>query len=205
VNGQYTADYLKEAISIIQQLDQTVIERMAQELAAVRERGGRLFILGVGGGAGHASHAVNDFRKIARIESYSPSDNVSELTARTNDEGWDTVYSAWLEGSRLRQDDLLLIFSVGGGDAERNISTNLVRALDLARSLGTPIIGVVGRDGGHTARVATACVIIPVVNPANITPHTESFQALVWHLLVAHPRVQQMPNKWERSVPASQK
>jgi len=193
----YTADYLKEAVDIIGRLDQAILERMADMLVWVRDGGGRLFILGVGGGAGHASHAVNDFRKIANIEAYSPSDNVSELTARTNDEGWDTVYAAWLAGSRLRAADLVFVFSVGGGDLERNISPNLVRALDYAKSVGAKIMGVVGRDGGHTARVADACVIVPVVNPANITPHTESFQALVWHLLVAHPRVQVMSNKWE--------
>ena len=196
----FTAQYLEEAISVIGRLDQDAIERMADALVAVRERGGRLFILGVGGGAGHAGHAVNDFRKIARIESYAPSDNVSELTARTNDEGWDTVYSAWLEGSHLKKEDMILVFSVGGGDAERNISTNLVRALEYARTIGTPIAGIVGRDGGFTARVADVVVLVPVVNPANITPHTESFQALVWHLLVAHPTVMKMPNKWERSV-----
>lgn len=193
----FTEQYLREATEIIARLDQAGIERLADELCAVRARGGRLFILGVGGGAGHASHAVNDFRKIAKIEAYSPSDNVSELTARTNDEGWDTVYSAWLEGSRLRADDMILVFSVGGGDVARNISANLVRAVDYARSVGATIGGIVGRDGGHTARVADVAVVVPTVNPANITPHTESFQALVWHLLVAHPKVMQMSNKWE--------
>lgn len=196
----FTEQYLAEATQIISALDQSGIERLADLLVALRERGGRLFILGVGGGAGHASHAVNDFRKIARIESYSPSDNVSELTARTNDEGWDTVYSAWLEGSRLRKDDMILVFSVGGGDAARNISANLVRALDYAKQIGASIAGIVGRDGGHTARVADVAILVPVVNPANITPHTESFQALIWHLLVAHPKVLQMPNKWERTT-----
>jgi D-sedoheptulose 7-phosphate isomerase len=195
----FVAQYLREASDVIAQLDHAVIERMATQLVAVRDRGGRLFILGVGGGAGHASHAVNDFRKIARIESYSPSDNVSELTARTNDEGWDTVYAAWLEGSHLAARDLILVFSVGGGDAERNISVNLVRALDYAVSLGTPIIGVVGRDGGHAARVGTDVLIVPTVNQSNITPHTEAFQAVIWHLLVVHPEVQRMSNKWESS------
>lgn len=195
----FTAQYLQEAISVINHLDQAVIEKMAEHLVAVRDRGGRLFILGVGGGAGHASHAVNDFRKIAQIESYSPSDNVSELTARTNDEGWDTVYAAWLEGSKLSKKDLILVFSVGGGDAARNISVNLVRALDYAKSLGTPIIGVVGRDGGHAAKVGDAVCLVPVVNPTNITPHTEAFQAVIWHLLVVHPTVQKMSNKWEGS------
>jgi D-sedoheptulose 7-phosphate isomerase len=195
----FTVQYLNEATEIISRLDRQAIERMADALVAVRDRGGRLFILGVGGGAGHASHAVNDFRKIANIESYAPSDNVSELTARTNDEGWETVYAAWLAGSRLRSSDLILVFSVGGGDAARNISANLVRALDVAKQTGTPIIGIVGRDGGHTARVGDAVVIVPTVNPDTVTPHTESFQALLWHLLVAHPKVQQMPNKWESS------
>jgi D-sedoheptulose 7-phosphate isomerase len=198
----FTTQYLQEASTILSKLDPAVIDRMVDQLVSVRERGGRLFILGVGGGAGHASHAVNDFRKIANIESYAPSDNVSELTARTNDEGWDTVYSAWLAVSRLRKEDLMLVFSVGGGDVERNISANLVRAIDYAKSLGVPVIGVVGRDGGHTARVADAAVVVPVVNPETITPHTESFQAVIWHLLVAHPRVQQMSNKWESQGPA---
>lgn len=200
--GTFTAQYLDEATRIIQALDQGAIERMVDMLVALRDRGGRLFVLGVGGGAGHASHAVNDFRKIAKIESYSPADNVSELTARANDEGWDTVYAAWLEGSRLKKEDMILVFSVGGGDLERNISANLVRALEYATSLGTDIAGIVGRDGGYTAKVANAVVIVPVVNPANITPHTESFQALVWHLLVAHPRVQKMTNKWEGTAAA---
>jgi D-sedoheptulose 7-phosphate isomerase len=196
----FTADYLREASTIIEQLDQATIERIVDLLVQLRDSEGRLFFLGVGGGAGHASHAVNDFRKIARIEAYSPSDNVSELTARTNDEGWDTVYAAWLAGSRLRRGDMIFVFSVGGGDLERNISANIVRAIDYAKGVGAVVVGVVGRDGGHTARVADACVIVPVVNPGNITPHTESFQALVWHLLVAHPKVQQMPNKWERTT-----
>lgn len=195
----FSAQYLSEAVEIIAKLDHAVIERMAEHLAAVRQRGGRLFILGVGGGAGHASHAVNDFRKIANIESYAPSDNVSELTARTNDEGWDTVYSAWLKGSRLKSSDLVLVFSVGGGDAERNISRTLIHALDYAKEIGTPIIGVVGRDGGHTARVGDAVALVPVVNARNITPHTEAFQAVLWHLLVVHPLVQQASNKWESS------
>lgn len=199
MTATFTAEYLQETVKVINLLDQAVVERMAAQLVAVRERGGRLFILGVGGGAGHASHAVNDFRKIARIESYSPSDNVSELTARTNDEGWDTAYAAWLEGSHLTAKDLILVFSVGGGDAARNISANLVRAMDYAVTLGTPIIGVVGRDGGHAARIGTDVLVVPVVNPANITPHTEAFQAVIWHLLVVHPTVQMMSNKWEGS------
>lgn len=196
----FTTTYLNEAKAIIDQLDQAAIERIADILVETRAAEGRVFFLGVGGGAGHASHAVNDFRKIAGIESYSPSDNVSELTARTNDEGWDTVYSAWLEGSRLKAKDLIFVFSVGGGDINRNISVNLVRAVEYAKRVGSRVVGVVGRDGGYTASVADACVLVPVVNPANITPHTESFQALVWHLLVAHPRVLKMPNKWERTI-----
>jgi D-sedoheptulose 7-phosphate isomerase len=193
----FTSQYLSDAASIVGRLDQDAIERVATLLHDVRERGGRLFILGVGGGAGHASHAVNDFRKIAGIEAYTPCDNVSELTARANDEGWDTVFAAWLQGSRLRPGDLVFVFSVGGGDATRNISANLVRALDYAVSVGATITGIVGRDGGHTARVAEACVIVPTVNPETVTPHTESFQALVWHLLVSHPKVRVAANKWE--------
>ncbi len=193
----FTAQYLQEAADVIARLDQAPIERMATLLDELRTRGGRLFILGMGGGAGHASHAVNDFRKIANFEAYSPCDNVSELTARANDEGLDTIYSAWLKGSRLRADDMVMVFSVGGGDLERNISASLVRALEYATSVGAVITGIVGRDGGYTARVATACVVVPVVNPENITPHTESFQALIWHLLVSHPRVRQVATKWE--------
>ena len=170
---------------------------MTKLLVNLRNQKGRLFLVGVGGGAGHASHAVNDFRKIAGIESYSPSDNVSELTARTNDEGWDTTYAAWLKVSNLNSKDMLFVFSVGGGDAERNISANIVNALKLAKETGCKIMGVVGRDGGYTAKVADACIIVPTVNKDYITPHTESFQALVWHLLVSDPRLQQMTNKWE--------
>lgn len=189
--------YLNEARQIIDALDLAPIERMTQMLVELRERGGRLFLLGVGGGAGHASHAVNDFRKIAGIESYSPSDNVSELTARTNDEGWETTYAAWLKVSRLSGNDMIFVFSVGGGDVSRNISANLVRALQHAKEVGAKIIGVVGRDGGYTATVADACVVVGTVNPNMVTPHTESFQALVWHLLVSDPRLQTMSNKWE--------
>jgi D-sedoheptulose 7-phosphate isomerase len=193
----FTAQYLQESADVIARLDHAPIERIATLLEELRARGGRLFILGMGGGAGHASHAVNDFRKIANFEAYSPCDNVSELTARANDEGLDTIYSAWLEGSRLRADDMVMVFSVGGGDLERNISASLVRALEYAKGVGAVITGIVGRDGGYTARVATACVVVPVVNPENITPHSESFQALVWHLLVSHPKVRQAATKWE--------
>jgi D-sedoheptulose 7-phosphate isomerase len=193
----FSASYLQESADIIARIDQGPIERMAQLLGELRARDGRLFILGMGGGAGHASHAINDFRKIANFEAYSPCDNVSELTARANDEGLDTIYAAWLKGSRLRAGDMVMIFSVGGGDLERNISAALVRAVEYAKSVGAVVTGVVGRDGGYTARVADACVIVPVVNPDNITPHTESFQALIWHLLVSHPAIKLATNKWE--------
>lgn len=193
----YAESYIAETSLILQKLDLQAIERMAELLVNLRERSGRLFILGVGGGAGHASHAVNDFRKIAGIEAYSPSDNVSELTARINDDGWETAYSNWLRGSRLNVQDMILVFSVGGGDLQRNISANLVRALQFAREVGSKICGIVGRDGGYTAQVADACVIVPVVNPDHVTPHTESFQALVWHLLVSHPQVMASQMKWE--------
>ena len=193
----YTRQHLQEAAQIIALLDEDTIERLAAALADVRERGGRLFFLGVGGSAGNCSHAVNDFRKLAGFEAYAPTDNVSELTARTNDEGWDTVFAAWLSGSRLRSEDAVFVFSVGGGSIEKNISANLVRALQHAKSVGATIVGIVGRDGGYTAQVADACVIIPTVNPDTITPHSEAFQAVVWHLLVSHPRLKASPTKWE--------
>jgi len=193
----FAKDYLAEAVRIIGELDVSTIERVASLLAELRQRGGRLFVLGVGGGAGHASHAVSDFRKIAGIAAYTPTDNVSELTARINDDGWESVFANWLKGSRLGRDDMVLVFSVGGGNLERNISPNLVRALEYAREVGAAICGVVGRDGGYTARVADACVIVPTVNPETVTPHTEAFQAVIWHLLVSHPSVQTAPMKWE--------
>src|SRR5439155_24369208 len=193
----FTPTYLAEAEAILRQLDHAAIDRLVAHLVHLKVRGGRLFILGVGGGAGHASHAVNDFRKIAGIEAYAPTDNVSELTARTNDEGWASVFVNWLRGSHLNAQDLVLVFSVGGGDLERNISPNLVQALEHARAVGATICGVVGRDGGHTARVANACVIIPTVTPQRITPHTEAFQALVGHLCVSNPDLQVQPTKWE--------
>jgi D-sedoheptulose 7-phosphate isomerase len=193
----YVTQYLQEAAEIISLLDSTAIERTAALLSELRERGGRLFILGVGGGAGHASHAVCDFRKIAQIEAYAPTDNISELTARVNDEGWPSAYANWLRVSHLASKDMVLVFSVGGGDAEKNISVNLVQALTYAKEVGAAIGGVVGRDGGYTARVADACVLIPVINPSTITPHTESFQALVWHLLVSHPALKTAEMKWE--------
>jgi D-sedoheptulose 7-phosphate isomerase len=193
----YTSDYLSEASQILSHLDVEAIERLVSLLVALREQGGRLFFLGIGGGAGHASHAVNDFRKIAGIEAYTPIDNVSELTARVNDEGWESVFVNWLKGSRLNGNDMIFVFSVGGGDLERNISPNLVRALQYAREVGASICGVVGRDGGYTAQVADAGVVIPTVNSETITPHTESFQALIWHLLISHPALQMSPMKWE--------
>lgn len=193
----FTRQFLSEAKAVIDGLNEEQIERAASLLAATRERGGRLFILGVGGSAANASHAVNDFRKIAGMEAYAPTDNVSELTARTNDEGWAGVFESWLRGSRLRKDDTLLVFSVGGGNLEKNVSPNLVKALQLAKEVGSTVLGVVGRDGGYTAQVADACVIVPTVNAVHTTPHAEAFQAVVWHLLVSHPAVKQAETKWE--------
>jgi D-sedoheptulose 7-phosphate isomerase len=198
----YISQYVDEAIQIIHQLDHAQVERILEVLLEVRRQKGRIFFLGVGGGAGHASHAVNDFRKIAGIECYAPTDNVSELTARINDDGWDTSYRNWLQGSYLRQQDAVFVFSVSGGDAERKISANLVSALQLAREVGARICGIVGRDGGFTARIADACVIIPTVNPETVTPHTESFQAIIWHLLVSHPLLKAKEMKWESVDPA---
>jgi D-sedoheptulose 7-phosphate isomerase len=196
----YIRQYISEATSILKDLDCGAIERMVELLVVLRSRGGRLFFLGVGGGAGHASHAVNDFRKIAHIEAYTPSDNVSELTARVNDEGWETAYAQWLRGSHMGPNDMVFVFSVGGGDAERHISENLVRALQYAKKVGATICGVVGRDGGYTWKVADACLLIPVVNTQTITPHTEAFQAIVWHLMVSHPALMRSEMKWESAV-----
>ena len=193
----FAAQYLAEARAILDRLDVASIEALAALLAETRQRGGRLFVLGVGGSAANASHAVNDFRKICGIEAYAPTDNVAELTARTNDEGFDHVFSAWLETSRLRDDDALLVLSVGGGDLEKNISANLVHAIELAKQRGARVGGIVGRDGGAAAKMAHACVIVPTENPANITPHTEAFQAVVWHLLVSHPSLKRIETKWE--------
>jgi D-sedoheptulose 7-phosphate isomerase len=193
----FAQQFLSEAKQVIDGLDLEQIERTAALLAATRAAGGRLFILGVGGSAANASHAVNDFRKIAGMEAYAPTDNVSELTARTNDEGWATVFESWLRGSRLRKEDAVLVFSVGGGNLEKNVSPNLVKALEYAQSVGARILGIVGRDGGYTAQVADACVIVPTVNPVHTTPHAEAFQAVVWHLLVSHPGVKQAETKWE--------
>jgi D-sedoheptulose 7-phosphate isomerase len=197
----YVSQYIEEATEILRLVDQSRIERTADLLVELRERQGRLFVLGVGGGAGHASHAVCDFRKIAQIEAYTPSDNVSELTARVNDEGWETCYANWLRASRLNKADMVFVFSVGGGDATRNISANLVRALEYAQKVQATICGVVGRDGGYTAQVADVCVLVPVVNSSAITPHTESFQAVIWHLLASHPKLKAAETKWESVQP----
>ena len=196
----YSAQHLKETAEIVSKLNPDDCERCIQELVGVRSRGGRLFILGVGGSAANASHAVNDFRKIGGIECYAPTDNVSELTARTNDEGWATVFAEWLRGSRLRKEDALLVFSVGGGNLENNVSPNLVLALQYAKQIGARVIGIVGKDGGYTAKVADACVIVPVVNANNITPHSEAFQGVIWHLFVSHPAVKMNQTKWESVV-----
>jgi D-sedoheptulose 7-phosphate isomerase len=196
----YAAQHMKEALEIIQKMDVPAIEKMADLLATVKADGGRIFFLGVGGSAGNCSHAVNDFRKIVGIESYAPTDNVSELTARTNDEGWATVFVEWLKISKLQSKDALFIFSVGGGNLEKNISPNLVEAIKFAKTVGAKVTGVVGRDGGYTAQAADACVIVPTVNPETITPHSEAFQAVVWHLLVSHPKLKANQTKWESAV-----
>jgi D-sedoheptulose 7-phosphate isomerase len=193
----FTTDHLQEAKDIIDRLDTDVIERMASLLAEARGKNARLFFLGVGGSAGNCSHAVNDFRKIVGIESYAPTDNVSELTARTNDEGWETVFVEWLKVSHLRAEDVIFVFSVGGGNLEKNVSPNLVRALEYAKTIGAKIVGVVGRDGGYTAKVGDAVCIVPTVNLEAITPHAEAFQAVIWHLLVTHPALKARQTKWE--------
>jgi D-sedoheptulose 7-phosphate isomerase len=193
----FSESFIAEAAEILKKIDVTAIEKMVDVLFQTRKEGGRLFILGVGGSAANASHAVNDFRKIVGMETYAPTDNVSELTARTNDEGWGSVFKAWLEGSHLHANDTVMVFSVGGGNVEKNISPNLVLALQLAKAVGAKIIGVVGRDGGYTAQVADACVIIPTTNVEHVTPHTEAFQSIVHHLLVTHPRLKLAETKWE--------
>jgi D-sedoheptulose 7-phosphate isomerase len=193
----FSKQFLSEVQQIVAGLDTAEIERCVSILAQTRADGGRLIILGVGGSAANASHAVNDFRKIVGIEAYAPTDNVSELTARTNDEGWATVFVSWLRVSKLRSNDCLLVFSVGGGNLEKNVSPNLVEALKYARSVGAKITAIVGRDGGYSAQVADACVIIPTVNPVHVTPHSEAFQAVVWHLIVSHPKLKQTETKWE--------
>jgi len=193
----YAESHLKEAVEIINKIDTDSIEKVVNLLQTVKITGGRIFFLGVGGSAGNCSHAVNDFRKIVEIESYAPTDNVSELTARTNDDGWASIFESWLKISRLNSRDLVFIFSVGGGNLEKNISPNLVLALQYAKKVGSKITGVVGRDGGYAAKVADACVVIPIVNPENITPHTEAFQAVIWHLIVSHPKLKVNQTKWE--------
>ncbi len=194
---QFIDQFLAEATSIINQLDKNQIEKSVDLLAQTRGNEGRLFVLGVGGSAANASHAVNDFRKIVGIEAYAPTDNVSELTARTNDEGWSTIFSKWLEVSKLKANDTLMVLSVGGGNVEKNVSPNLVSALQYAKKIGAKVMGIVGRDGGYTATVADACVIIPTPNPENTTPHAEAFQAVVWHLMVSHPKLKNAQTKWE--------
>jgi D-sedoheptulose 7-phosphate isomerase len=196
----FAAGFLAEAATILAQLDCAAIERMVAVIRQTRDAGGRLFILGVGGSAANASHAVNDFRKIVGIEAYAPTDNVSELTARTNDDGWETIFARWLEGSRLTPRDLVFVLSVGGGDLQRNVSPNLVAALRYAKQIGSRIVGVVGRDGGFTAKIADACVIVPTVNPQHVTPHAEAFQAVVWHLVVSHPALKACQTKWEAAA-----
>ena len=196
----YALQHLKEAAEILKKIDEAAIEKMADLLATVKADGGRIFFLGVGGSAGNCSHAVNDFRKIVGIECYAPTDNVSELTARTNDDGWASVFVEWLKVSKLIAKDALFIFSVGGGNLEKNISPNLVEAIKLAKTVGAKVTGVVGRDGGYTAQVADACVIVPTVNTETITPHSEAFQAVVWHLLVSHPKLKVNQTKWESAV-----
>lgn len=193
----HTQMYLDEVGRIAATLDVEAIDHMVTVLRDLRLRRGRLFVLGVGGGAGNAAHAVNDFRKIVGIEAYAPTDNAAELTARVNDDGWDSTFVRWLEVSRLGPNDALLVFSVGGGNREKNISVNIVRALELAGQRGAAVLGIVGRDGGYTAKVATACVVVPTVNPDTVTPHTEAFQGVVWHLLVSHPALKQHEMKWE--------
>lgn len=193
----FTENFLKESAAVLESLDRAAIETLAEGLAALRERQGRLFILGVGGSAGHAGHAVNDFRKICEIECYAPTDNVSELTARINDDGWDTSFSAWLKGSKISKRDAILVFSVGGGNREKNVSVNIVRALETAKAVGASVFGIVGKDGGYTKQVADACVLIPVVSPEHITPHTEGFCCVIWHLLVSHPALKVAATKWE--------
>jgi D-sedoheptulose 7-phosphate isomerase len=193
----FAREYLQEVRQVVDQLNIDALERMVELLAKIRDRKGRLFVLGVGGSAANASHAVNDFRKICGLESYAPTDNVSELTARTNDEGWNSVFAEWLKGSRLSPADAVLVLSVGGGDLEKNISPNLIAALDFTKKVGASILGIVGRDGGYTGKVADACVIVPSVSAARVTPHSESFQAVVWHLLVSHPKLKLSETKWE--------
>ena len=199
----FSRDFLTETEKVARTIDADAIEKMAKGLATVRERGGRVFFVGVGGGAGHASHAVCDFRKLAGIECYSPSDNASELTARINDEGWETSYSAWLQASRINKNDAVFVFSVGAGSEDKKVSVNLVNAVNIAKSVGAMVLGIVGRDGGHTAKRGDAVVIVPTVADSRVTPHTEAYQAVVWHLLVSHPDVARSATKWESVVGAA--
>ena len=192
----YSKQHLDESVEITKAIDHTVIEKIVDLLADVKLEGGRLFVLGVGGSAANASHAVNDFRKLAGIETYAPTDNVAELTARTNDEGWQTVFSGWLKVSKLSSKDCLFILSVGGGNKEKNVSPNLIEAIDLANSVGARVTGIVGRDGGYTAQNANVCLVVPTVNPSTVTPHSESFQTVIWHLMVSHPKLKSNPTKW---------
>ena len=193
----YISQYINDAVKILELIDQNKIEKMIQILLDVREKQGRLFLLGVGGSAANCIHAVNDFRKLAGIETYSPAENIAEVTARTNDEGWHTVFSEWLKCSHINEKDAVMVFSVGGGNKEKNVSANIVYALDVAKSKNARVLGILGRDGGHTAKIADACVIIPPVNPETITPHSEAFQGVIWHMIVADPRLMQIKNKWE--------
>ncbi len=193
----YISQYINDAVKILELIDQNKIEKMIQILLDVREKQGRLFLLGVGGSAANCIHAVNDFRKLAGIETYSPAENIAEITARTNDEGWHTVFSEWLKCSHINEKDAVMVFSVGGGNKEKNVSANIVYALDVAKSKNARVLGILGRDGGHTAKIADACVIVPPVNPETITPHSEAFQAVIWHMIVADPRLMQIKNKWE--------
>jgi len=192
----YTRQHLNEALEVLSQIDESLIEEMIEILSTVKQNGGRLFVLGVGGSAANASHAVNDFRKLAGIETYAPTDNVAEITARTNDEGWETIFSGWLKVSNLKEGDCLFILSVGGGDFDRKVSLNLCQAIDLAKEVGASIVGIVGKEDGYTHKHADKCLVIPAVNPSTITPHSETFQALVWHLMVSHPKLKENPTKW---------
>lgn len=196
----YSQQHLEETSLVVQRIDSAAVERLVEAIVSVKKARGRVFFLGVGGSAGNASHAVNDFRKIAMIEAYSPSDNVSELTARTNDEGWETTFVEWLKMSKLSEHDALFVLSVGGGDLARNVSPNIVKAVQFGKSVNAKILGVVGRDGGYTASVGDAVVLVPTVNPSNITPHAESMQGVIWHLIVSHPRIKEAETKWESTI-----
>ncbi|NKB23704.1 MAG: SIS domain-containing protein [Kiritimatiellae bacterium] len=195
--SDFAKKHLDETIAIVQQIDTKILETFVDKLVELRDRNGRLFFIGVGGSAANCSHAANDFRKLAGIEAYAPTDNVAELTARINDEGWAGAFAAWLQASRLDKKDMIFIMSVGGGDAQRNVSPNIVEAIKYAKNVGTQVVGIVGRDGGYTAQQSDVCVVIPTVNPEMVTPHTESFQAVLWHLIISHPKLKSAPTKWE--------